>query len=301
MNWQHLMYFKKVAECGVLTKAAEDLHLTPSTLSRAINNLEEELEVELIDRQGRSIILNKYGIIFYEYVKRASQEMKNGINVIQSMANVSSGNIRVSSIFSVGTYFIPKLLSEFYKNPENRNIHIELSQLTTQQILTDIIVNKLDIAFCGEFDCRKKYSNINREAIYDEKIMLIVPENHRLAAFAHVSFKDIVDEIFIGYNNNTGIITTIYDAVARRGYPSFRFKTIFNTNEDNNATSLVKEGLGIAFVVDNPSLYAGGIKVMDVSDLSFFRTIYMVWKRDSYLSPAINKLRDAVFLYKSKI
>lgn len=301
MNWQHLIYFEKVADYGMITKAAEELFLTPSTLSRAISSLEDEIGVVLFERQGRTIMLNRYGRCFYEYVKRATREVNNGFHVVQRMANILTGSVRVSSIFSVGSNFMPKLLAAFFENTENKEIRIELSQRTTAQILADIENNELDIAFCGEFDNQIKYSCINREPVYDEKIMLVVPEKHTLANRKSVSFEEIKDEIFIGYNNSTGIVTSIYDAIARRGYPAYRFKTVLETNEDNNATNLVKEGFGIAFVVDNPSIYTGGVKVLELSDLNFFRTIYMVWKKDSYLSPAANRFREMVFLYKTKL
>lgn len=300
MNWQHLMYFKKVAECKILTKAAEELYLTPSALSRAINSLESEIGIVLFDRQGRSIVLNRYGRLFYDYVKRATMEIENGLNIIQGLADIRQGNVRVNSIFSVGTNFIPGLLSDFYQKEEHKQIRIELSQRTTAQILVDIDNGDLDIAFCGEFDHINKFANINREPLYDEKIMLIVPDGHPLSKKDTACFDDIKDEIFIGYNNSTGIINSIYDAVARKGITNFRFRTFLESNEDNNTTNLVKKGLGIAFAVDNPSLYSGGIKVLELSDLDFIRTIYMVWKRDAYQSPAVRTFRKSVLLYNKE-
>lgn len=301
MNLQHLTYFNKIAECGVLSKAAEELFITPSALSRAITSLEEEVGVTLFDKKGRNIVLNRYGKVFYEYVKKAIVEIDAGLNSIQSMANISTGSVRVSSIFSVGTNFIPDLLTEFYKTTCNQNVKIELSQRPTTQILRDIANNDLDIGFCGEFDIAKQYNEISREAIYEEKMMLVVPENHRLSGRKEVSFDDIKDEVFIGYNNATGIVNTIYDAVSRSGHKNFRFNTLVESNEDNNTTNLVKKGLGIAFVVDNPSIYNGGVCVLKLSDLHFFRTIYMVWKKDAYLSPAVKKFKQMVIVYKDQI
>ena len=299
MNWQHLTYFKQIAESGQLTKAAEELHISPSALSHSITALESEIGVTLFDKQGRTLSPNRFGRVFYNYVKNANNEITSGINTIQAMSNIASGCVRVSSIFSVGTTFIPDLLSSFYSQSNNKDIRIELSQRTTSQILTDIVNGNLDIAFCGEFDRKNQFPNINREPLYNEEMMLIVPESHRLAAKDSVTFDDIQDEVFIGYNNSCGIVNTIYDAIAQKGYPDFRFKTILESNEDNNVTNLVRKGLGIAFVVNNPSLYSGGIKQLQISDLYFFRTIYMVWKQDTYLSPAVNKFRDYVTIYKA--
>ena len=50
MNWQHLIYFKKVAECEHLTRASEELFISPSALSKAIANLEEELGIVLFEK-----------------------------------------------------------------------------------------------------------------------------------------------------------------------------------------------------------------------------------------------------------
>ena len=56
MNWQHLIYFQKVARYEHLTKAAEDLFITSSALSRAISSLEEEIGVVLL--KNKEEILN---------------------------------------------------------------------------------------------------------------------------------------------------------------------------------------------------------------------------------------------------
>ena len=120
MNWQHLIYFKKVAECEHLTRASEELFISPSALSKAIANLEEELGIVLFEKSGRNIQLNRYGKMFYNYVVKATDEIEEGIHFIQRAANVCTGDIRVSTIFSVGTNYLPELLSRFNKKHPTR-------------------------------------------------------------------------------------------------------------------------------------------------------------------------------------
>lgn len=69
MNLQHLTYFNKIVECGILSKAAQELFITPSALSRAIASLEEGAGVTLFDKKGRNIILNRY----YKAIQRGQQ------------------------------------------------------------------------------------------------------------------------------------------------------------------------------------------------------------------------------------
>ena len=75
MNYQSLIYFKRVAELQHYTRAAKALYMTQPALSKAIRNLEEELGASLFRREGRNVVLTPYGSLFYEYVKRSVEEM----------------------------------------------------------------------------------------------------------------------------------------------------------------------------------------------------------------------------------
>ena len=60
MNLQHLIYFRTVAETENFTLAAKELYITPSTLSKAIASLEEELRFPLFLKSGRNSVLTDY-------------------------------------------------------------------------------------------------------------------------------------------------------------------------------------------------------------------------------------------------
>lgn len=290
MNWQHLIYFTKVAQCEHLSRAAEELYISSSALSRAIISLEKELGVELFDRDGRNIKLNRYGRVFFDYAMQAVQKIDEGTSLIHSLTNEYTGTVIVSSIFSVGASFIPRIVADFHRTYPD--ICLELTQKTTTHILQDTKNSINDIGFCGEFDS-DEHPDIIKEYLYDEDIKLIVPKTHRFANKQEVTFADIRDEIFIGYNNNTGMVNTIYEATTRKGDPKFRFKTAFRSNEDGNVVGLVREGLGIAFIVDVHSLKTDDVAVLTVKDLLFQRSIYMIHKK-GYLSPAANAFRKYV-------
>lgn len=287
MNWQHLTYFIKAAQCENLTKASDELFITSSALSRAIISLETELGVQLFDRDGRNIRINKYGRIFYDHVFQAVNKINEGVELIHEQTNEHSGLVLISSIFSVGSYFIPKIVAKFMSSYPH--IRLVLTQKTTAQILRDVKSGATDIGFCGDFNA-SEYPEISREYLYEEDIKLIVPKSHRLANQEETFFDEIKDEIFIGYNNDTGIRKTIYEATARKGDPKFKFKTAFTSNEDGNVVGLVREGLGIAFIVDVHSLKTDDLAVLRVKDLLFKRSIYMV-NRSNYLTPAIRTFR----------
>ena len=74
MEIQQLEYFKIVAEMQHMTHAAEKLNISQPALSKSISNIEQEIGVPLFDRQGRSIVLNRYGKLFLESVNMILEE-----------------------------------------------------------------------------------------------------------------------------------------------------------------------------------------------------------------------------------
>jgi LysR family transcriptional activator of nhaA len=67
MNLRHLFYFWKVASAGSVTRAGEELHLTPQTVSGQIQLLERQLDKELFTRRGRRLELTEDGKFVFGY------------------------------------------------------------------------------------------------------------------------------------------------------------------------------------------------------------------------------------------
>ena len=65
LNLYHLRYFVTLAHLEHYTKAAEELMITQPSLSHAISLLEKELGVSLFEKEGRNIVLTKYGKMFF--------------------------------------------------------------------------------------------------------------------------------------------------------------------------------------------------------------------------------------------
>ena len=85
MNLNQLHYFAKLAEVEHYTKAAEELSISQPSLSHAVSALEKEIGTRLFEKQGRGVVLTKYGKIFKEYVDEAIHSLDTGVKKVQSM------------------------------------------------------------------------------------------------------------------------------------------------------------------------------------------------------------------------
>ena len=70
MDYRHLKYFMEVAEQKSFSKAARNLHISQSAISRMIKSLEEELGVTLFIRNAKTVEITAPGTIFLNYAKR---------------------------------------------------------------------------------------------------------------------------------------------------------------------------------------------------------------------------------------
>lgn len=284
MNWQYLKYFEVVAHEEHFTRAAEALHMTQSALSKSISNLESELGVALFESTGRGVRLTKYGQIFYNHVSSATAEVEKGIEKLHDMVGAQGGTVTFATIFTMGAFFIPSLIRGF--RDQNPNIKLNLYQKSTSDILDDVLRGEADLGFCGEFPRERKYADIECEPVQNEELLLAVPLSHPLAKrTTPVEFSEIKDEDFIGYTGNTGIIHSIRQTLEQAGInPELKF--VYAAAEDNTVASLVREGLGIAFLADNPLVIKDGLHFLHVKNPYLSRTLYMIWRKGKYLSPA---------------
>ncbi|RST93565.1 hypothetical protein CBF35_11810 [Vagococcus salmoninarum] len=292
INFQHLNYFLTTARHLNFSEAADELYISYSALSKAMTRLETQLNVKLFEKNGRNIKLTKYGKILYGYVNLAMSHLNSGIEEIEQLSQQEQSDLRLSSVYTVSSSYLPQRLGRFKaKYPETA---VYLTQTSTHKILNNIIEGQIDVGFCGEFEFENYKDEINREFIYDDKIVLIVPKNHPLASKKHVSFADIKDESFIGYNKSAGMSYSIQTALNRVAGADFKLNTLYAMNEESGVIGMVRSNLGIAFVSTRNPLDYDDLKIIDVTDLSIIYNIYMVWQRSEYLPNSVTQFKNFI-------
>ena len=98
MNIQNLRYFAIVAKLENVSRAAEIMHTSQSSISKVIQNLEEELGVMLFDRHGKKLVLNDAGRRLLESCDRILQETDTVVRDLKSMTHGGDNVIRISAM-----------------------------------------------------------------------------------------------------------------------------------------------------------------------------------------------------------
>lgn len=295
MNWQQLEYFKTIAETQNFTLAADLLSVTQPALSKAISKLEEELNVPLFEKSGRNIKLTRFGIIFLKRVNVAINEINEGIQELREIINPETGTISISSLYTIGTHFVPVIISDFLN--ESPNTKFEFCMETTLNILKGLKDGKFDLGFYDEFEDFEKYEEIESVPIKKDELVAIVPKNHRLAKESEVYLKDLKDETFVFFSER--VKSKMCSAFESAGFiPKTSLKPAVSSMM---VTGFVGVGLGISIVPNTPNLITEELSVLRIKEPYCYRTIHMGWLKNGYMTPSAKIFKDFVIEVTSKM
>jgi DNA-binding transcriptional LysR family regulator len=138
MDLKQLNYFKKLAALEHLTKAAEELFISQSTLSMSISRLESELGVTLFDRVGRGIQLNAYGEAFLLEVNQALKHLNRGLGQIDVMKRNEQNLIRLITPTIMGFPGLMLELEQQCKDIQINSFHSAVSSIVPQFLNGDV-------------------------------------------------------------------------------------------------------------------------------------------------------------------
>src|ERR1035438_10386192 len=114
--------FVAVAQAGTLTAAARELHVPASTVSRALTRLEKHLDVLLVQRSSRGLVLTDSGKEYLQSCRRALQALKHGFDSLEGRRLRPSGFLKVACPVTMARDVLAPLLKEFLdRYPELRS------------------------------------------------------------------------------------------------------------------------------------------------------------------------------------
>lgn len=237
MNLQKYLSFVKTVECGSFTKAAELLNYSQSSISRMISDLETEWKVALLERGVGGVKLTSDGTKLLPYAKSVVAEFEKLQMQVDEINGLQSGLIRIGTFSSVATHWLPSIIKEFQKDYPNIDYELLLGDYT--EIEEWIADGRVDCGFL-RLPTRPDFETIFLE---QDQLMVILPENHRLADCERFPVSALCDDPFMLLEK--GAKAEISEIFERCGLMP---KVHFTTWDDYAIMSMVESGLGISIL-----------------------------------------------------
>lgn len=244
MELRHLRYFLAVADARHFTRAAAKLGIGQPPLSQQIRALENELGTPLFLRQPRGVTLTEAGRALAEDARQILSAAERAVDRAQRAAAGDIGRLRIGMINSAPFHpFVPRAIREFgQRHPE---VRLSLEENSTPALLEDVRAERCDVAFVRP--PLGHATDIDAIALFDEDVMVALPNGHPLARFENLSLWALAGEAFVLFPRTVG--AGLYDeiiACCRRA--GFSPRVTQETSQVTSIVNLVAAGLGVSLV-----------------------------------------------------
>lgn len=288
MNLNQLHYFAKLAEVEHYTKAAEELSISQPSLSHAVSSLEKEIGTRLFEKQGRGVVLTKYGRIFKEYVDEAIHSLDTGVKKVQSMTGQTEGVVELAYIYTLGSGFVPRLVGDFMRTHEELKVKFRFTVGNTSEIIQGLKEDRFDIGFCS---MAEREGEISFTPVGREKLVVVVPKGHPLSYERAVDLEQAATYPQIFYTPSSGLRPVVDQMF---GQAKLSPKIAYEIEEDGSMAGLVAENFGIAIMPEIPILSQLDVDVVPLRNQDQQRYIYMAQGKEKYHPPLVQKFAEYV-------
>ncbi|CAG2316421.1 DNA-binding transcriptional regulator CynR [Burkholderia sola] len=174
---RNISYLLAIDEHRNFTRAAEALSVSQSALSQKVRQLEDELGAQLFDRSGRMVQLTDFGSVYLDYVRRAHNDLLTAQRALHDVHDLSRGKLRIGFTPTFTEYLVAPVIEQFHER--HPGIVIEMTEMSLDAVETALGDDQVDLAF-GFVDVRA--DEIEAEALFPERLMLVVGRSHPLTA-----------------------------------------------------------------------------------------------------------------------
>ena len=286
MDIQVLKNFLLVAQERNITRAAESLHIAQPTLSRQIQNLEEEYGRQLFYRDNKTIRLTEQGRILQQRANEIIYLFEKSRSEINPVPGTVSGEIRISLCEASAVDSIYALVKQFQTEyPLTVFRFFNTSSETSSELIEDGIVD-MGLLF-GYADGRRLNSHRLRK---EESRAVLMRKDHPLAAKEEISMEDLKGWPLVVYQDAVRGVPSMIEY----GLTADDMKATFTTTF--SALKMVQQGIGIATIIKDTvdsSIVTNiaSLVTRPMKDAPLVPT-FLAWKRNGTLSDQASLFLD---------
>jgi LysR family transcriptional regulator, transcriptional activator of the cysJI operon len=283
MQFESLKVLCDLAETESFTKAAQINDVTQSAVSQTISALERYFRSSLIERSKKNFRLTREGEVVYDFSKRILQSYDALQSKLQGIKQIFSGQIRVSSVYSIGLHELPPCLKQFLKDYPQVNVRVEYRR--ANEVYDDVLGNRADVGLVA-FPLRDP--KLETVPLRRDSLVLVCHPQHRLAKQKSLKLQSLNGENFVNFEKDIPTRKALDKIFKSSGVD---VKTVAEFDNVETVKGAVEVDTGVAILpedtirqeVANQTLVA--IKL----DGNYQRELGAIYKKGKVLSPALKE------------
>lgn len=294
MSYFEYKYISAVAECASIQKAADQLFITPSTLSRYIASCQKKYNVKLFSYVDKKMYLTEAGEMYLDRMKLISDMYEDMNREMLDIANYYGGKIRIGMPLNYNSEVLNQAIVSF--KSIYPFITISITKGDDNRITQKLLQGDEDVLFDSPLNVNPIFIV---EPIFEEELVLAVPKNSIF--FKEAVIKDIFQYPWIDVSQleNQSFISTHNDENQEITSNSFvkKIKPMIRVTTTREAYHCVNQGLGISVVYAHKMQEnLNNVQLLSFGDAPVKRVHTITYRKDMFFDEPIKKFID---IYKN--
>jgi len=279
INLNQLRVFYEAARAGSFTSAARKLCITQPAVTAQIKTFEDQCNLKLFKKKGRSLYLTDEGNTLYEYARRIFEYEKEVEDVIEEMRKLKRGILRLGTSKAYARYFMPFLISSFREAFPHIKVHLD--EGSSLDIIHSLLDLKNEVAVIAKVE---ENPNITFLPFKHDRLILILAPTHSLAKKKSVSVEELVTEPMIMKEAGSGTRKRVNELFSTKGLTP---NVLMETSNTEFIKQLVQRGEGISFLVEEAvaaDLHEKRLATVPLAGQAPFLDVSIAYLKDQHLS-----------------
>lgn len=286
MDLRQLRYFQAVAEELSFSRAARRLRIAQPALSRAVKEIENELGVNLLDRNRSSVRITPAGSVLLHEIAGLFDRWEESLRRVRRTATGEEGELRLGYIGPPTQPFLGRLLAEYRSRFPRVSIHLE--ERTPERVWEMVAKGRLSIGLTRPVPMAESLG-LRTIKLRDERLGIVVPSTHALAKRKSIAWRQLEREPLVVLARREGV--GLHDAVlAGCRAAGFAPKLAHTPSLIGTVLSYVEAGAGVGIVTDSVVASEHPLRFIPLAP-AMTVPLVLVWQEDED-APPVQRFRE---------
>lgn len=278
METTHLRAFVAIADIGVMTHAAQQLHVTQPALSAQIARLEDEVGTTLFDRSRRGMTLTEAGRTLLPYAREVLARLGDAQLAIDELRGLERGSLSIGGGATATTYLLPPLLAQFHE--DHPAIRFYVREQPSRGVADAVLAGELDLGVVT-LPLEDDDPQLQIDTWVDDELRLIVPRGHALEQRKTFSWDELEGTPLVLFEAGSAVRAHIDASIAAAGVD---LDIVMELRSIESIKQMVAQGIGAALVSEHAlDTSEPGLRCRDDQ---IGRTLAIIYRRDRQQSAA---------------
>lgn len=252
LTLKSLRYFASAANLGSISAASAKLNVVPSAVLAAVNQVEQDLNLQLLTRKrSQGIVLTPTGHMLMKKIARLLEDYDSLIHEGADLQTRLVGKLTVGYYAPMAPAFLPSIIHQLIDN--NPSVSVELIECDNQQAQAGLVNGLYDVIICISESIRPE---IRYHSLTDLYPYVLCSESHPLANRSQVALEELADQPFVLLN--LPAVSAYYGRIFDKA--GLSPKVVVTATSVEMVRSLVGASLGCSILHMRPTIaatYAG--------------------------------------------